>query len=133
MFYRAWLQPIEDGLQIRVTEYIPIHESPSMYWCVTARVYPRMQNKPLKVIRRVCRVRRIHKAGSKVAQPTIDEAIESLRRRKQSQLNHAMREIEIARAFLDAEMPPLQRNYHNILTCTLPDTGEVVQENYLFE
>lgn len=133
-FYRCELEPTIDGLMLRTITYVPVHTSPCFYWCVTKSNHRFLEGvegeanlKTAKKWHR--RVRKIQKSGSRIAQPTKDEALESLRARKRWQIMHARREIEIAQAFLKST----KNKQHGDLPRILEDTAEATQENFVFD
>lgn len=132
IFYRCTLEPSEGGLIVLTTVFESVRETPCLFLCVQQREasYARSLGFPFQKINERFKVRRIHKSGSRVAQPTIAEALESLKRRKRHQIGHASREIEVAQAFLDnvegVEPDPYTRT-------RVPGTEETCRQLYVFD
>lgn len=135
-FYRCELEPTEDGLMLRTITYVPVHESPCFYWCVTKSNHQFLQgvvgkdNVTLSVAKSWRRrVRKIDKINSYIAQPTKEKALGALKLRKHWQITHARREIEIAEAFLDS----VDGKVYEELPRILENTEEAVRGNFTFD
>lgn len=131
-FYRCSLDPTEDGLVLRTTVYKPVRETPLFYLCIRekeARIAYGM-GYSFKQINDRFKVRRISKGRSRVAHPTVEEALSSLKIRKQRQIQHALREKEVASVFLDRVEDATPEPDKAVV---IPGTEEVCRCNFVFD
>ena len=109
-FYRAKLVQEVPGMFVRYDEYISIHESSCMHFCVSSFYV----DKPLSLKDakdRGYKVRRIHKDISRFAFDTKEKALDNLRYRKRRQIMHLKRELAFAEFFLNAELSDKEHGY----------------------
>lgn len=110
VFYKMFLTTDHMGLAVNLVEYVSIHETPMMYFCVekgvdlTAPYLPKRKESEteLQYAKRMgMRIRRIHKNGSRIAFDTKEKAFNHLRWMKQRQNGHLKRQISLNDALIN--------------------------------
>lgn len=144
-FFRARLQPEQEGLIIRYETWVSIHETPCFCYCVTDwdlkylnclrdfKEQPTLKN--AKQSKR--KIKRIDKNNSRFAFTTREKALDNLRYLKRLQLKHLKRDIEFLECFLDCEQ--LEDHSYKLaglndgLMQKVPNSDDLVQSHYVFD
>jgi hypothetical protein len=141
VFYRAVLEAQEDGLIVMMQKFISIHETECIHFCVSERnlhwITSGVQANETKMQvakDRKVKVYRIHKFGSRIAQPTEQDAFLRLQFLKRKQGGHLQRNLEMVKCFLeqtaDKKLEDLEvsgRSYR------IPESIHVVNEYFRFD
>lgn len=143
-YYKARLAYTPRGINVEMEEFKIIHETRCVAYCVNDYDYKIVcgYKKPdeslMQAAKRLCRkVRHIHKSGSRIAQPTQEEAFNRLKFLKRRQIRHLKRELDLISLFSsktqDADLSALQKNdRYTHDTYLVPDTEESVGIYYNF-
>lgn len=142
-FYKMRLSEDEDGLSVITTEYVPIHETHCVFFCVDKRWLSRFNSvlmkqgeSKLQFAKRVgIKVRQIHKSGSRIAFESKEKALNHLLWMKKRQIRHLNRQIAFNKAFVEKckSLDDLTADNSYSVDCYIvPDTRELVHEYLLF-
>lgn len=143
VFYKMRTAVDEDGINVITTELVKIHDSHCWHWCIEKRrigyvkgIAERNDESMLKAAKRNRdKIYKVAKEGSRVAFETPQQAFLHLLFLKRKQIGHMKREIEILEEFtsksegLDIESIRPGGYGQRVV----PDTQEVVHNNYLFD
>lgn len=144
LFYSMRLSEDEDGLSVVTTKYVPIHETECICFCVhqaelshfNSVLMREGESKLAYAKRSGIKVRQIHKAGSRIAFPTKEQALKHLLWMKSKQIRHMQRQIEFNKAFIDKckGMDDLKLEHsYNTDYYIVPGTRDLVHEYLVFD
>lgn len=140
IFYRAILESQENGLVVTMQKFVSIHETKCMHFCVAEHVLHWVTNwikdneTKIQVAKdRKLKIYRIHKFGSRIAQPTKQDAFLRLKFIKGKQLGHLQRSLRIVKCFLEQTAG---KKLEDLKVCgrfyQIPESSPVVNELHRF-
>lgn len=142
IFYKMRHAIDDQGIVVITKELMSVHESPCWYWCVEKRELGYIKSFKLDgetLLQAAKRIRykiyKVAKSGSRVAFDTLPKAFDHLMFLKRKQIGHMKRELEILEEFtkkadgIDIESIKPGSYGERVI----PDTFEVVNDNYLFD
>jgi hypothetical protein len=142
-FYKAKMIAQEEGLAIWFDIYQPIHETDCYYYCVNSlnfdtanRIISQNKDKhPVTAIKDsgFIKVRKIAKHGSRIAEPSKEDAIKNLVWRTKLRIGHMKRDIKFCESLVKNH-ENLSVNYESDrqLIMTVNGTKDLVHEFYSF-
>lgn len=148
IYYRAALSYDEEGLVVIFETYKPVHVTQCYAFCVREWDYSHVVsisnlNKTSLLAEAKTRktFKRIHKENSRFAFATKEAALKNLRYRKKKQIQHMLRDIEFAKAFLEkaGSLNDLPSDKYEGVSATgdtfhaIPATEKLVHEYYVYE
>lgn len=154
-YYKAYIDPSQEGITLRFMEYYELHSTPCYSFCLQDHmIYGRRNIKDLYDEAKRCgwKIHRIHKQASRFAFPTKEQAYQHFIMMKSRQEGHLTRQLKFLKLFLDNIRVPnestellLKRNLklHELSTKTenfmgkrdvylIPNTEEKINDLFSF-
>jgi hypothetical protein len=144
-YYKAHVEYDKQGIVVQMREFKVVRDTPAYAYCIRHWEFPvpAWRCLPNETLLQTCKrlgykIYRIHKSGSRIAQPTQQQAFDRLKFLKRRQVRHLERELALLKVFnekvADVDLTGLKQGHnYSRPTYTVPETAENVAEYYSFD